>query len=196
MKLRCLIYLTVLTINTVVSNPTSASEILLPTPSFDDAMTHIDSPKSLVNFLRENFEFEEDKTLFNTKDYWQSPQEFWAKKAGDCEDYALFAQYALSQRGYDAYVVSYYGHKGLAHTVTIYEENGRYNVINQDKLYKFQARTVEEALTKVSKRWTWGAVAEQHGTRGWMLQELVNPSYKHNFSAQTKDLKPQVKITF
>ena len=139
---------------------------------FNEMIKELSSPEILVRFMRKNFTFIDDRRLFGTEDYWQSPEELWSRREGDCEDYALFAKEALEKQGMTAYVVSFYGNNGYAHTVTIFEENGRYDVINEDRLFKYRTKTIEEALSRVYPDWSWGAFAEQRGTRGWAIQKI------------------------
>lgn len=141
-----------------------------------EALPHpILGPQDLVRFLKKNFKFIEDEKLFGVHDYWQTPEEFLGRRTGDCEDYALFAKFVLQSLGYEAEVVSFYGPDNYAHTIAVYKENGRFNVINEDRLYRYQSRTIEEALSKVHPLWAWGAIAEQRGTRGWIKRQLLNP---------------------
>lgn len=142
--------------------------------SFDHAIAPITSPKSLTLFLKKEFEFREDEDLFGQEDRWQAPEEFWQKKSGDCEDYALFARYVLRKLGYEAQVVSFYDEFGNGHTVALFQENGTYNVIDGDRLLAYETKTIEESLTQLYPSWTWGAIADQRGSRGWMLQRLSN----------------------
>ena len=75
------------------------------------------TPKAIAGFLRRAFTFKRDADLFGMEDRWQSPEEFLARKVGDCEDYALLAQALLRRNGIEAYIVSLFGHEGYAHTV-------------------------------------------------------------------------------
>lgn len=143
-------------------------------PVFQEMFPKLTSPDQLAKWLKKNIKFEEDKFLFGKDDYWQSPEEFLAHKAGDCEDYALFSQSILKKLGIESYVVSFYGRNGYAHTVLIYQDRDGYNVLNQDKLKRYHASTIEEALSKVYPRWTWGGVAEARNKRGWLIFSLTN----------------------
>lgn len=136
---------------------------------------HIFSPEELSQWLKKNIKFKEDPDLFGKEDYWQSPEEFMARKAGDCEDYAVFSQSILKQLGIESYIVSFYGPGDYAHTVLLYEEKGLYQILNQDKIQKFNAKTVEGALSKIYPEWTWGSIAEVYGKRGRMALKLENP---------------------
>ncbi|MBN1688836.1 MAG: transglutaminase-like cysteine peptidase [Candidatus Omnitrophica bacterium] len=152
------------------------SELVLPNP-LENTLESIQNPQDLVQLMRDHFKFVDDYDLFGTLDYWQSPEEFWASKTGDCEDYALFAKFVLEKKGMEAFVVSLYGPHGYGHTITLYREKERFNVINEDRLYQYESKTVEEALSRVNPQWTWGAFAEQKGTRGWPLRTIKNPTY-------------------
>lgn len=43
-----------------------------------------------------------DSYAWNTPEYWASPTEFFARRGGDCEDYAIAKYYALRFLGVDA----------------------------------------------------------------------------------------------
>ena len=146
-----------------------------PSPlSMQQAVENITTPKALALFMHRSFKFAMDAQLFGTNDYWQSPEEFWERKAGDCEDYALFAKHALAIIGIEAYVVSFYAKNGYGHTIVLYKENGLFNVIDEARLREVQAATIEEAISRLNADWTWGALAERRGSRGWMLREIHN----------------------
>ena len=143
-------------------------------PTFFATLQIFTSPKDIANFLHQNFKFAPDEKIFGEEDYWQAPEEFWKNRKGDCEDYALFSKSALEKLGIEAFVVSLYGDRGYGHTVTVFREEGRYNVINEDRLYNFRSKSIEEALTRIHPGWTWGAVARREGNRGWLIRELQN----------------------
>lgn len=132
------------------------------------------SPEQLARFLRENILFREDLRQFGLVDYWQDPEELLSRRQGDCEDYALLAQAVLSRLGVPSFVLSLYGQAGYAHTVCVFEEQGRYNVINQDKVIRYRAGSLEELATRLYPRWDWGAVAERQGHRGRAVREIHN----------------------
>ena len=136
-------------------------------------LNQIQEPRDLAEFMKENFELAKDQDLFGHVDYWQSPADFWELRKGDCEDYALFAKHVFDLKGVESFVVSFYGPHYFAHTVTLYREDNLFNVINEDRLYEYRAKTIEEALTQIEPTWTWGAIAEKRGTRGWMVEKIM-----------------------
>lgn len=132
------------------------------------------TPEALVQFFQQQMTFEEDIRLFSEVDYWQTPEEFLARRAGDCEDYALLAEAVLRNLRMEAFVFSLYGEGGYAHTVCVFVEEGRYHVINQDRLLRLKAKTLEELAEALYARWTWGAVAERAGARGRGIRFIEN----------------------
>lgn len=172
--LRTLTALVVFAVFTCVSLPalaqTSASSPL------QSIYSEITSPDTLVRWMKKNLKFVDDRKLFGNDDYWQDPSEMLQRGAGDCEDYALFAKSVLDHLGIESYVVSFYGPGHYAHTVVIFKQGEGYNVVNEDRLYRYQTRTIEEALTRIHSNWTWGGIAEKQGTRGSLIFALQNPS--------------------
>ena len=133
------------------------------------------TPKALATFLHRTFTFTHDEELFGREDYWQSPEEFLTRKAGDCEDYAILAQAVLRHHGIRAYLFSVFGEGGYAHTVCVFvDEHGRYNILNQDRLRYYQASSLEALASLLCPAWTFGGIAERAGTRGRLVQKIVN----------------------
>ncbi len=134
--------------------------------SMESAARACATPDQISRFLRENVLFQEDQSLFGQADYWQTPEELLARRKGDCEDYALLACDLLLRQGKEAFVFSLYGEKGYAHTVCVFVEGGRFSVLNQDRLVRYGASSLEELAGQLYSGWTWGAVAQRHGHRG------------------------------
>jgi len=132
------------------------------------------TPERLAQFLRKNVAFRDDVRIFGQADYWQEPEEFLGRRVGDCEDYALLSQAVLLQQGRDAFVFSLYGQQGYAHTVCVFVEKGRYHVINQDRVVRYAARSLQDLASYLCPQWNWGAVAERVGHRGRAIREIHN----------------------
>jgi len=138
------------------------------------AVSH-STPEAIASFLRADFTFQRDEDLFGEIDRWQSPEEFLQRRVGDCEDYALLAHALLQRNGIESYVFSLFGEDGYAHTVSVFvDEEGRYNVINQGKLRRYRATTLEAVAADINPAWTIGMIAEQDGTRGRIVREIRN----------------------
>ena len=150
-----------------------------PEPSTPARLDHLAStyttPNAIAAFLQKEFTFTWDDELFGEADRWQSPEEFLARKAGDCEDYALLARALLRRNGIEAYVFSVFGHEGYAHTVCVFvDARGRYHVIDVDKLRALHVKSLEGVASWLSPSWTVGAIAEQAGAHGQMVTQLTN----------------------
>ena len=156
------------------------------------------TPDQLALFLRKNIVFENDLQLFGQVDYWQLPEEFLARGRGDCEDYALLAQDLLSRQGIEAFVFSLYGEGGYAHTVCVFVEEGRYNVMNQDHLIRLQAGSLKELADRLYPRWSWGAVAERRGHRGQAIRVIHRAASEGlihaGFGDKIRSYLPDVKV--
>ena len=147
-----------------------------PSRSLAEILPAVKTPEALVKVLKKEFKYADDHRLLGHEDYWQSPEEFWNRKAGDCEDFALFAQYVLEKQGIETQVVSLYGAGGYGHTIAVFKRNGNYNVVNEDRLAYYNASSLEEVLTRVNPGWVWAGIATRRGGRGWSLREIRNPS--------------------
>lgn len=157
-------------------NQAASAQTPLPFLSFQ-IFDHL-SPKEFSKFLKKNFEFVEDQKLFGVEDYWQSPEEFLKRRKGDCEDYALFTDYILKSQGVESWVISFYDASGYGHTVTFFRSGEKFNVINEDRLYNYQTKTLAEGLTKIHPTWTWAAFAKEVNNRGIAIKTFQNSDFK------------------
>ncbi len=142
--------------------------------SFEQAIASASTPKELAALMKKNFRFTKDEKNFHETDHWQSPKEIWDRKTGDCEDYALFAQYVLRTHGIDAETVSIYGAGGYAHTIVIFKEAGFFRILNQAKLERFHAKSMPEAISLLNPEWTWAAIAKLKASRGYIRETFSN----------------------
>lgn len=170
------IFIMALVTSMISSASFQARAEMLPSTPLQSVFSQIASPDAMVRWMKQHLKFVDDSKLFGNDDYWQDPAEMIQRGAGDCEDYALFAKSVLDHLGIEAYVVSFYGPNNYAHTIVIYKQSEGYNVINEDRLYRYQAKTIEDALTRVHSHWTWGGIAEKQGRRGSLIFALQNPS--------------------
>jgi hypothetical protein len=162
----------------------SATDIV----SLDDLASQYTTPRTVTKLLKQQFTFTKDEDLFGVIERWQTPSEFVARRAGDCEDYALLARELLTRNGIESYVFSLFGTNGYAHTVCIYvDRHGRFNVINQDKIKRYKARTLEGLAARLCPTWSFGGITEQAGIRGRLLVEIRNNSHPKHTSHHSFD---------
>ncbi|GEM_PF-4768041 len=151
--------------------------------TLEKALTPIQSLESIAQLMSQNIRFVEDRALFQDEDYWQSPEELWKRKAGDCEDFAVFTQFVLRKINIGSDIVSVYGIRGYAHTVVVFKQDGLYNVFNDGRLYMLRAKSLEDVLSHIHPDWTWASTAERRGTRGWSTKKIHNPASPQNASS-------------
>lgn len=145
-------------------------------PSLTTLARTCSSPEEIASYLKQEFTFQEDPSLFNEPDYWQEPEEFLNRKRGDCEDYAILAKTILEQQGSEAFLLSLYGGSGYAHTVCVFVDDRGYSVINQDRVIHYQAASLETLAGLLCPTWVWGAVAERAGHRGRAVSTIERSS--------------------
>lgn len=146
-----------------------------PTRQISQLANSYKTPQAIAAFLRTEFTFKRDEELFGETDHWQTPQEFAMRRVGDCEDYALLAQALLRAQGIQADVFSLLGEDGYAHTVSVFvDTDGRYAVINQGRLQRYRAQSLEEVATALNPFWTVGMIAEQDGARGRIVRAIYH----------------------
>ena len=100
---------------------------------------NINSLDAYIKWLEENVKYQEDED----GDVWLNEEKMLDKKKGDCEDYALLNIAFLRVFGYKPKLViiktSYGGH-----AICVFEENGYYSWIDNNKLIRTEAKTFLE----------------------------------------------------
>ena len=134
------------------------------------------TPEAIAAFLQKECLFMRDETLFGTADYWQAPEELALRRNGDCEDYALLASELLKRNGIEARIFCLFGKGGYAHTVSLFmDHEGRYNIINQDKVHYVHASSLELVASSIYPKWLFGGITERRGTRGRLIVPISKP---------------------
>jgi len=83
------------------------------------------TPEDVRQFLR-SCRGVSDEELFGKGDYWQPPEEFEKRKAGDCEDFSLWTWRQLLSMGLDARVVfGRHGRYGIGHAWVMFFQDGK-----------------------------------------------------------------------
>ena len=96
------------------------------TDPFDIPKLPIPSVITEVNDKVNQLPYETDKQNWGQKDYWATPKEFYARRRGDCEDYAIAKYFALRKIGIPASqllltagIIS-----GGGHMILLYKDKG------------------------------------------------------------------------
>jgi len=93
--------------------------------------------------------YEADEILFSEPDFWQHPTTFERLRAGDCEDFALWAWRKLVELGFDADIVAGYcvkdGKLAGRHAWVVFRQDGK------EFLFEPAARTKEAMIRPLSE---------------------------------------------
>lgn len=115
--------------------------------------SQFNTPETLSKWLKSNIHYESDRT---GDDNWQAPHETLAKKAGDCEDYAILAQALLSEIGIPSQIIMVVygkGYKGKAHALCVFKRNGAYEYLSGSYLHKSGAFALEGIMDQDYSEW-------------------------------------------
>ena len=144
---------------TILGCAEANAQILDQGPSFRDLAIKLQTPEDVAHYMWRHFQFEDDRSNFGRDDHWQKPEEFLTTQKGDCEDFALFAREVLKMQGIKCFLLNVYG-KRFAHTVCVFKENGKYNVIDGTNVFRFQAGDIKSLLGKIYPFWDTGSIVE------------------------------------
>jgi hypothetical protein len=140
--------------------------------SLDILAAQLSSPESLESFMKKNFRYVKDTALFDTDEYWQSADEMLLRKAGDCEDFAVFAREVLERNGYAAFILSLYWDDN-AHTVAVFEKDGMWGIFNLDKLSYVSAHSMEDLGKAVRRSWNYLGIMRQENHTGIISRKFT-----------------------
>jgi hypothetical protein len=87
--------------------------------SYNDVIEALERPTWLVAYCGSNFNYQRDDDQFGEFDYWQTAEEMFFRKKGDCEDYAAFQTAVLNAHGIPA-EMWYIAEWNSAHMITIF----------------------------------------------------------------------------
>lgn len=131
------------------------------------------TPEDVAQYMWKHFAFEDDRYLFGTSDYWQKPEQFVHSGKGDCEDFAIFAREILRRNGVPSFLLSVYGKK-YAHTICVFEKNGKYQYINGTKLVTANTTDLKALLTEIYPNWSYGAIVTPSASGRGRILERIN----------------------
>ena len=104
------------------------TKITEPSQEYQEWLSKQKSIQDIIDFAND-FTYVGDKKQFGKTDYWQTPNEFFISKRGDCEDISLFIADAIYRAfGLNTYLLIAW-RPFEAHAMAIYEQNG-YCLVN------------------------------------------------------------------
>lgn len=129
------------------------------------------TPELIARYIWKNFSVESDRRQFGENEHWQSPEELLRTRKGDCEDFALFAAEVLKANGISSFLVNIYGRK-FAHTICIFKENGKYQILDGSKIKRINASTLNEVFLEAYPYWDKAAIVaySSAGANGKILK--------------------------
>ena len=110
----------------------------------------VQTPQALMQWMQKDFTY-----AMKMPDKPQSVEETINRKKGDCDDFAVLAQSALSEMGIKSHVIII-EFKGLnvKHAVCVWKDtNGTYNIISNRKQYRTGKPNVRQAISKYYPDW-------------------------------------------
>ncbi len=134
-----------------------------------DLSIDLDSPDALATYMLRRFSFRDDRDLYGVAERFVSPEEFLARGAGDCDDWAWFATAALAKRGYPTWLVSVWrgeadraGNTG--HMVAAYLAADGWGYISTEGHVAARASSIAGLAERVTPDW-FGASIWKYGGR-------------------------------
>ncbi len=153
--------------------------------SLDELAAIYNTPAKIWHLLEQQVTYTFDRQVWGIDEYFATAEELWAKKRGDCEDYAAFAKALLDRNGYTTVLFSAWRQERDAggndgHTVVAFLEHGRWNHISNLGYVRAEAATHEELAASIFSNWTrsniWvyaGPAITRDGLNGWRVATMV-----------------------
>lgn len=67
------------------------------------------TPQNISTWMRHHITYISDQKQFNKKEYWQTAEEVFKNRKGDCEDFSVLAKEVLVRNGFVCFILCTYG---------------------------------------------------------------------------------------
>ena len=125
---------------------------------------HIQSLEDYAQWLKNHIHYQKD----GAKDIWAAPEQTLQDKTADCEDFTFLTASVLQVLGYQPRFIALMSKNG-GHAICIFKANDYYAWFDNTKLIKTQAKTVEELLPLMAKRYSSHRILELDlTTQNWV----------------------------
>ncbi len=108
----------------------------------------ITNPKDIETFLLDNnYKY----VLDEKEEYWESPDEFYLTKSGDCEDFAMFTNYLLKHKLHlfsKVFLIHWKG-KEEGHALTVFKYKKQYYLFDLQYIIQTQQTNIIKAILNV-----------------------------------------------
>jgi len=144
-------------------------KIAEPSEEYAQWLSTVESLTDIILFAND-FTYVSDKEQFGKLDYWQTPNEFFARKHGDCEDVHLFIADALYRAlGLESYLIVAWKFTRFplteSHGMTIYKRNGQYYLLNYRRTYLMHTLKDKQAIKQAGYTYIGGVWRMPDGKR-------------------------------
>lgn len=114
------------------------------------------TPKDITTWTDNHIWYNTDMKNHNVKEYWQTAEETFKSRTGDCEDFAVLQYMVLKQCGYDPHIFAVFSKSRGGHGVCGVFDNSNDKWVHLSNWgYKTtKAKTLAEVPTYVYDDWT------------------------------------------
>ena len=134
--------------------------------SFSEVVAELNTPGKVYSWMGKNIRYKTDESY---ADEFRDPEMTFALKYGDCDDYAVLADYILKKHGYDSQVVSVFTSEA-GHTVCVWKDAaGKYNHLSNSSIRLISADKLENVANDVYANWKVYSIYPDN-------QGIVNPA--------------------
>ncbi|MBI4981645.1 MAG: transglutaminase domain-containing protein [Candidatus Omnitrophica bacterium] len=109
----------------------------------------IHSPQQLAGWLVKEFKYRTEMP-----DQWQSAEETFKLKQGDCEDFAIISQKILKDLGFKGEIlVVKFRSIAQSHALCIFKQGKYFSFISNQKIVSTKATSIKEAISQCYPDW-------------------------------------------
>jgi predicted transglutaminase-like cysteine proteinase len=102
--------------------------------TIDELTAKCKTPSDISTWMWNHITYKTDKAKHGVKEYWQTAEETFNSRSGDCEDFSVLAKKVLDSHGFLCYILCVWGLKNgdvQGHAVcAVYWKNRWYHVSN------------------------------------------------------------------
>jgi predicted transglutaminase-like cysteine proteinase len=108
------------------------------------------SPEKCFSWMQSNIQYKPDA---GPEDEFRNPETTFQLGYGDCDDYALFAEYVLKNHGYDCETVSVFN-STEGHAVCVWKgSDGKYNYLSNKGVRNISADDLNQVSKDIYPDW-------------------------------------------
>ncbi len=134
----------------IVSDAHAEAQELKEASSFETVVQDLNTPQKVYDWMRTNITYRQDTSA---ADEFCDAETTFARGYGDCDDYAMFANYVLEQHGYATQVVSVYT-ETQGHAVCVWkDEHNKMNAISNTGVQEISAPNLMNVADAVYPDW-------------------------------------------